>query len=1135
VFTGLHIERVAIDPSKSLHEFAATDGGLFVTTDGGTSWAKPTDASYASVDGNVSSVAVDPATPSTVYIGGGQQTVAKSTDGGIHWAAANIGIVTLGLRAPLTAIAVAPSSPSTLYASVGSESPVALYKSTNGGGIWTPLLATPDFTGFLFAYGSGSGEQGWYDNVLAVDPANADHVLAGGVGLVSTTNGGLTWTNVNGQAFFDPGTNKLHPDFHALAFRPDGSVWVGDDGGVFHYTPSSGAVSNVNGNLNVTQFYFGFNAVGNTVLAGSQDNSSARTASGSQAAWTGLYGGDGGPSAITPNDTQVQFIEADQRLLATTDGFATTLNDITPPELGLFTPPMIVVPNTTTPANPTVFYGGGSALWRTTNPTAASPTWTSVTAVGAPVSAIAASPTNPQVIYVGFTNGTIEVSTNGGVSFASLAAANSPEPFVTGLSVDPGNAKAITASFSYNDTRYRGGFPHVEQFAYSTDPGTGTWTTITGNLPSAAVSRVVYDNGALVAATDGGAFATGAPAGGSTAWTKVGTGLPNVQVQDLYLQGNDLYAVTHGRGAWKLSPSGIVPGAPTIGQATAANAQASVTFTPPSSDGSSPITSYTATATDHTNPAHGGQTQTGTASPITVTGLTNGDSYTFAVTATNATGTGPPSAASNAVTPATVPGAPIIGQATAANASASVAFGPPASTGGSPITSYTATATDHTNAAHGGQTQTGPASPLTVTGLTNGDSYTFTVTAKNAIGTGPASAASNAVTPTAPEPYHPLTPARITDTRTGSGLPNAGKTLGPATTLDVQVTGAGGVPPTGATAVVLNVTATGPTASSYLTVWPTGASRPTASNLNFGPGQTVPNLVEVGLGTNGKVSLFNAGGNVDVVVDVEGYVGPSVTTGTGLYNPLTPTRITDTRTGSGLPNAGKTLGPSTTLNVKVTGVGGVPGTGVGAVVLNVTATGPTQASYLTAWPTGATQPTASNVNFVAGQTVPNRVMVPVGSNGQVSIFNAGGSVDVVVDVGGYFTDNSNLSATGAKFTPLTPTRITDTRTGSGLPNAGKTLGPAGTLPVQVSGAGGVPATGVSAAVMNVTVTNATQSSYLTAWPTGATQPTASDLNWVTGQTVPNLGVVKLGSGGSIQVFNAAGSVDVIVDVSGWYS
>jgi hypothetical protein len=371
------------------------------------------------------------------------------------------------------------------------------------------------------------------------------------------------------------------------------------------------------------------------------------------------------------------------------------------------------------------------------------------------------------------------------------------------------------------------------------------------------------------------------------------------------------------------------------------------------------------------------------------------------------------------------------------------------------------------------------------------------------------------ITPSALErSYHPLTPARITDTRAGSGFPNAGMTLGPGGTRNVQVSGAGGVPILGATAAVLNVTVTNPTQQSFLTAWPTGATRPTASNLNFAPGQTVPNLAEVGLGTNGQVSVFNAVGSVDVVVDVEGYVGPSGTAGVGLYNPLAPARITDTRASSGFPNAGNTLGPGGILTVQVTNAGGVPATGVAAAVLNVTATNPTKQSFLTVWPKGASRPTASNLNFSPGQTVPNRVQVPVGNSGQVNIFNAAGSMDVVVDVGGSFTDS---------------------RAGSGFPNAGNTLGPGGMLTVQVAGAGGVPATAVTAGVLNVTVTNTTQSSFLTVWPTATAKPVVSDLNWVPGQTVPNIVVVKLGPDGTVQVFNASGSVDVVVDVSGWYS
>ena len=197
--------------------------------------------------------------------------------------------------------------------------------------------------------------------------------------------------------------------------------------------------------------------------------------------------------------------------------------------------------------------------------------------------------------------------------------------------------------------------------------------------------------------------------------------------------------------------SASVPGAPTGVSAAAGNASATVSFSAPVSDGGSAITGYTVTAADATTPANGGQTKAGSASPVTVTGLTNGDAYTFTVTATNGVGTGPASSPSNSVTPsapASVPGAPTGVSAVAGNASATVSFSAPVSDGGSAITGYTVTAADATTPANGGQTKAGSASPVTVTGLTNGDAYTFTVTATNGVGTGPASAPSNSVTPT---------------------------------------------------------------------------------------------------------------------------------------------------------------------------------------------------------------------------------------------------------------------------------------------------------------------------------------------------------------------------------------------------
>jgi outer membrane protein assembly factor BamB len=364
--------------------------------------------------------------------------------------------------------------------------------------------------------------------------------------------------------------------------------------------------------------------------------------------------------------------------------------------------------------------------------------------------------------------------------------------------------------------------------------------------------------------------------------------------------------------------------------------------------------------------------------------------------------------------------------------------------------------------------------------------------------------------------YKPVTPARILDTRTGSPV-------GAGQSIDVQVTGVGGVPATGVAAAILNVTVTQPTASGYLTVYPTGGGRPLASSLNFVAGQTVPNLVEVALGTGGKVSAYNFSGSTHVVMDVAGWVATPPPGPDGLFNSLAPARILDTRSGTG----GVTIGPNTSIDVQVTGQGLVPATGVAAVVLNVTATNPTASSYLTVFPTGAVRPTASNLNFLAGQTVPNRVVVKVGTAGKVTIYNLTGNTDVVADVGGWFTDATS-TAGGSVFYGITPARILDTR------NGGAPIGANGTLTVPVGGAGVVPAT-AKAVVMNVTVTNTTLSSYLTVWPDLVTRPTASDLNWAAGQTVPNLVIVQLGTNGSIDLYNLQGNTDVVLDVVGWYA
>lgn len=381
--------------------------------------------------------------------------------------------------------------------------------------------------------------------------------------------------------------------------------------------------------------------------------------------------------------------------------------------------------------------------------------------------------------------------------------------------------------------------------------------------------------------------------------------------------------------------------------------------------------------------------------------------------------------------------------------------------------------------------------------------------------------------------YHPVAPARILDTRFGIGAPVG--PVGPQSTLTAQIAGQGGIPSTGVLAVVMNVTVTNTTAPSFLTIYPSGVSKPLASNLNWIPGQTVPNLVEVAVGSNGAVAAYNGAGSTDVIFDVAGYVSAPITnTGTdGLYKPVVPTRVLDTRTGNG--GYSGPVGPGQTISIRVGGGAGtgIPATGVSAAVLNFTVTGPTAPSFLTVYPMGGIQPNASNVNFVTGQTVPNRVIVKVGINpqtstsGWLSIYNAAGWVDVVADVGGWFTDGTDPSATGAAFVGMTPTRLSDTRNGSGP------LGAGASRVLQVGGQAGVPST-ATAVVLNVTVTGPTATSFLTVWPDGAAQPLASDLNYGASQTVPNLVVVKLGPNGAVDFYNLSGSTDVVVDIVGWY-
>ncbi len=361
-------------------------------------------------------------------------------------------------------------------------------------------------------------------------------------------------------------------------------------------------------------------------------------------------------------------------------------------------------------------------------------------------------------------------------------------------------------------------------------------------------------------------------------------------------------------------------------------------------------------------------------------------------------------------------------------------------------------------------------------------------------------------------------PVRILDTREGLGSPKA--QIGPGGTLDLVVAGTNGVP-VGATAVVLNVTATRTRAATDIRVYPTPAdsSFPDVSNVNAATGGTVANLVTVPVGRGGAVRMRSSGGPVDLIADLQGYF--SLGSGGASYTGQTPKRLLDTRDTrtplqAGIPQRLLVRGGPT----------GVPA-GTTAVTLNVTAVTPSDGTDIRVYPTriGGRPPLVSNVNPAAGRTTAAAVIVPVGDDGSVQLLNSRGSVNVVVDVSGYYSAGSDADV----FHPLVPRRLLDTRANR-TPMAGGDV-----LDLVVAGTGQVPHS-ARAVVLNVTAVTPSGGTDLNVYPrpADASYPTASNLNVVRGQTAANAVVTAVGREGGIRVRNAAGVVHLIVDLAGWY-
>jgi photosystem II stability/assembly factor-like uncharacterized protein len=530
----------------------------YKSTNGGASWTE-----LGLTDGAVDDIIADPTNPNIIYASygstwSGDSTnygVYKSTDGGTSWTWLKSGLPPAS-QVSRVSLAIAPSNDQVLYAAINGARPSnssldtnRVYTSTNGGASWSLLpsvTATKDF----------GGSQGWYNNVISVDPNHPDTVYLGGIDFWKSTNGGQTWTNLTNGYGTNNGKN-IHVDQHAIAFaNGNGSTfYIGNDGGVWQTTNGGTTFSDLNANLQTIQFY-DIDADQNTssrTIGGTQDNG---TQSDNQPSttWTEIYGGDGGYVLIDPKNSNIIYTEyVNGALQKSTDG-GSTFNQITTGipsgEQGYWLTPYVMDPQ-----NDNLLYTATSKIYRSTN---GGSNWSATSgdlkSSSDLFTTMSISPVEGNVVYAGISGyrgaadtAYLYITTDGGASWNN----------VTGNLPKSTDFARVTADPTHKGVAYLAVLVGISNHVLRTTNYGQTWTGLdsSGNgFPNVPTKVIAVDstNGYIYAGTYAGVYRS--TDNGAT-WAQYGTGLPNAVVDDIAIQYSThvLRVGTHGRGAWQVN------------------------------------------------------------------------------------------------------------------------------------------------------------------------------------------------------------------------------------------------------------------------------------------------------------------------------------------------------------------------------------------------------------------------------------------------------------------------------------------------------------------------------------------------------------------------------------------------------